>query len=151
MATYHLAQLNVARMKAPLESPGMSDFVDNLESINRLAESSAGYVWRLETDDGDATALRPFGDDMLVNLSVWENLDALRAFVFESAHKAFLKRRSEWFDRLDEAYTVLWWQVAGELPDLELAGSKLAQLRSEGPSRDAFSFRINFPAPGNQR
>ncbi len=148
MPDFHLAQLNIARMKAALDSPQMSGFTDNLEHVNRLAEQSPGYIWRLQTDDGDATALRPFGDDVLVNLSVWQDLASLRAFVFESAHQSFLKRRAEWFDRLAEASTVLWWIPIGSEPSLTTAWQKLEHLRVNGPCTEAFSFRQTYEPPG---
>ncbi len=147
MPDFHLAQLNIARMKAALDSPQMSGFTDNLEHVNRLAEQSPGYIWRLQTDDGDATALRPFGHDVLVNLSVWQDLASLRAFVFESAHQSFLRRRADWFNRLDEASTVLWWIPVGSEPSLPTAWQKLEHLRAHGPYVEAFSFRQPFDPP----
>src|SRR5689334_22717540 len=104
---YELAQLNVAVMKAPLESPPMADFVANLDRINALAESSPGFVWRLKTDDGNATALRPLGEQTLVNVSVWRDVEALNRYVYQSAHVEIMKRRKEWFERMKEAYVVL--------------------------------------------
>src|SRR5438128_9496764 len=106
MSKYQLAQLNIARMKAPLESPLMADFVNNLDVINALAEKSAGYVWRLQTEQGDATLLRPLGNDMLVNLSVWRDVAALHAFVFSSEHVQIMRRRREWFESMEQAYVV---------------------------------------------
>ena len=146
---YALAQLNLAVMKYPLESGEMAEFTANLDRINQLAESSSGFIWRLQDESGDATALRPFGDDMLVNLSLWQDVDSLHAFVFDSAHKSFMKRRSEWFDKMSDAYVVLWWLPSGELPTLEDAGRRIACLRSDGPGPEAFTFRERFPPPGN--
>ena len=97
MSAYELAQLNIALMKEPLESPRMADFVANLERINALAESSPGFVWRLQTDEGDATALRPLGEDTLVNLSVWKDVASLNKYVYQSAHVEIMRRRKEWF------------------------------------------------------
>lgn len=147
MSDYHLAQLNIARMLEPLESPRMAEFVDNLDRINALAEAAPGYVWRLQTDDGDATALRPFGDDMLVNLSVWRDVQSLRAFVFSSAHVEIMRKRREWFQRMTEAYVVLWWLPRDELPTIEEAARRLAMLRRDGPGASAFTFRTAYPAP----
>src|SRR5215470_13546253 len=109
MSQYELAQLNIAVMKGPLESPGMADFVANLDRINALADRSAGFVWRLQTEGGDATALRPMGENILVNMSVWKDVASLTAFVYRSAHVEILRRRQEWFDRMSDAYAVLWW------------------------------------------
>jgi hypothetical protein len=147
MSGYELAQLNIAVMRAPLESPDMADFVANLGRINALADGSPGFVWRLQTDEGDATAMRPMGEDMLVNLSVWRDLDALAQFVYRSAHAEILRRRKEWFERMQEAFVVLWWVPGGHRPDVAEARLKLDLLRAKGPTADAFTFRHPFPAP----
>src|SRR5690348_14417765 len=99
MSRYHLAQINVGRLLAPIDSPEIKDFVDNLDRINELAESSEGFVWRLKGEGNDATSLRPFGDDIIVNMSVWRDVDSLRNFVYKSAHTPIMKRRREWFTR----------------------------------------------------
>jgi hypothetical protein len=147
MSTYQLAQLNIANMKAPLESPSMADFVANLQRINALAEASPGYIWRLQNEAGDATALRPFGDDVLVNLSVWRNVQALSDYVYTSAHTKMLKRRQEWFSQVSAAHLVLWWVPAGHRPSVQEAAERLALSREQGASAQAFSFRQAFPAP----
>lgn len=147
MSNYHLAQLNIATMTTSLESPEMADFVGNLERVNTLAEASPGFVWRLKTDAGDATALRPLGDRVLVNLSVWEDVAALREFVFRSGHVEIMRRRREWFQRMGEAYVVLWWVPRGHVPDIAEACARLAALRAQGPSPSAFDFRNAFPTP----
>lgn len=144
MALYQLAQLNIASMLQPLESPGMADFVANLERINALAEASPGFVWRLQDEAGDATAIRPFGEEVLVNLSLWRDVEALRDYVYKSAHAEMLKRRAEWFARMGEAHMVLWWVPAGHLPSVEEAATRLRLLREQGPSVQAFSFRQTF-------
>lgn len=147
MSRYQLAQLNIALMKAPLESPGMADFVANLDRINALADGAPGFVWRLQTDAGDATVLRPLGDDTLVNLSVWEDVAALDHYVYRTVHVEIMRRRREWFERMDEAAYVLWWVPAGHRPSVEEAAAKLALLRSQGACAEAFSFRQPFPPP----
>ena len=147
MSQWQLAQLNIAAMNTSLEAPEMADFVDNLERINQLAEESPGFVWRLQTEEGDATALRPFGEDTLVNLSVWRDVESLREYVFKSQHAEFLRRRNEWFAKSEGPYVVLWWVPAGHQPDELEAGRRLTQLREEGPGPEAFSFRQTFPAP----
>ncbi|WP_339413561.1 DUF3291 domain-containing protein [Pseudomonas sp. EA_35y_Pfl2_R5] len=147
MSSYQLAQLNIATMKEPLESPSMADFVANLERINALAESSPGYIWRLQDEAGDATAFRPFGDDVLVNLSVWRDVQALSDYVYKSAHTEMLKRRQEWFSKVSEAHMVLWWVPAGHRPSVQEAAERLALLREQGASAQAFSFRQAFTAP----
>jgi hypothetical protein len=147
MSQYELAQLNVARMKAPLDSPVMADFVANLERINRLAEASPGFVWRLQSDEGDATAFRPMGDDLLVNMSVWRDVATLRDFAYRSAHAEILRRRREWFERMTDAYTVLWWVAKGHRPTLTEAEARLDYLRRYGPSAFAFGLRDAFAPP----
>ena len=147
MQTYELAQLNIAAMRAPLDSPQMADFVANLDRINALAEAAPGFVWRLQGDSGNATALRPFGDDTLVNLSVWSSVEALSDYVYKSAHVDIMKRRKEWFARTPEATTVLWWVPQGHRPDENEALQKLQTLLAMGPSDKAFGFKQTFAVP----
>jgi len=148
MSRYHLAQLNVGIIKAPLESPVMADFVNNLDRINALAEASPGFVWRLQTEEGNATALRPTEDEsFLVNMSVWEDADSLSRFVFKSAHVEIMRRRREWFERMVEAYLVLWWVPKGHVPTVDEALARLARVREHGPTPEAFTFRTAFPPP----
>lgn len=145
MSAYHLAQLNIAWMKAPLESPEMTDFVANLERINALAEASPGYVWRLQDEAGDATAIRPFGADFLVNMSVWQDVQSLSEYVYKSAHAEMLKRRREWFARVEQMHQVLWWVPAGHRPSVVEAAERLAYLREHGATAQAFTFRQHYP------
>lgn len=146
-AGYELAQLNVAIAREPLDAPGMAPFVENLDRINALAESSPGFLWRLKDDSGNATGFRPFDADTLVNLSVWRSVESLRDFTYRSVHVDFVRRREEWFLRLREAVVVLWWVAAGHRPTVEEAAVKLRQLRAEGPSASAFTFARLFPPP----
>jgi hypothetical protein len=149
MSRYELAQLNIASMKGPIDSPLMAEFVANLDRVNHIAQASPGYVWRLQTDAGDATALRPFGEAFLVNLSVWKDIDALRAFVFGAGHVEIMRRRQEWFRRMTDAYAVLWWVPAGHVPSVEEAKQRLEYLKLRGPSAFAFTFQLAFPAPAS--
>ncbi len=144
MAEVHLAQLNIARMKFPLGAPEMAGFVARLEDINALADAAPGFVWRLQTEDGDATAIDFFGNDYLVNMSVWRDLESLREFAFRSAHREVLARRHEWFEVMEEAYAVLWWIPAGTIPTLEEADTRLQALRRDGPTPRAFTFARPF-------
>jgi len=148
MSRHELAQLNIATMKEPLKSPGMADFVANLDRINALADGSPGFVWRLQSDEGDATALRPLGDSTLVNMSVWRDIESLNSFVYRSAHSGIMRRRREWFDRMREAYLVLWWVPAGHRPSVTEALANLDLLRANGPTAQAFTFGTAFPPPG---
>ena len=150
MSQYELAQLNIAVMKEPLDSPRMADFVANLERINALAESSPGFLWRLQTEEGDATALRPLGDQTLVNMSVWKDVASLNHYVYKTAHVEIMRRRKEWFDRMHEASIVLWWVPQGHRPSVVQATERLQLLRAQGPSADAFTFRHAFPPPDAQ-
>jgi hypothetical protein len=147
---WHVAQVNIALPRAPLDDPGLEDFVSRLEPINALADASPGFVWRLQGETGDATGIRAFGDDrILVNLSVWETIEALGAFVFSSPHTEALRRRRDWFEQMVEAHLALWWIPAGATPTVEEAERRLATLRERGPSSDAFTLREPSPAPGS--
>ena len=138
----------------------MAEFVANLDRINALAERSPGFVWRLKDDEGheaakdqgtsagNAIALRPFGENILVNMSVWENITALSDYAFKSAHVDIMRRRREWFDRMDQAYAVLWWVPAGHHPSLAEAAARLERLRQCGATPRAFTFKESFPEPG---
>lgn len=145
MTHYHLAQINIARMLAPEDDPIMADFFANIDRINALAESAPGFVWRLQTDDGDATALRIFDDNMLiVNMSVWESIDALWEYTYKSDHVGIMRRRTEWFSRMDNHHLAMWWIPAGMLPTTEDARDKLAHFDAHGPTPLAFDFKTRF-------
>jgi hypothetical protein len=147
MSRYQLAQLNIGELKAPLDSPELKDFVDNLDRINALAEASPGFVWRLKGDGNDATSLRPLGDKIIVNMSVWRDVNALRDYVYKSAHVEIMKRRREFFSRMSNAYLALWWVPAGHQPTVAEAVAKLEHLREHGPSAEVFTFGEAFAAP----
>lgn len=145
MSAYELAQLNIGIIKGAMDSPVMAQFATNLERINALAERSPGFVWRLKTEAGDATAIRPFPDaNMLVNMSVWQDFESLRQYVYHSAHAAIMRRRREWFERMSEAFLVLWWVPRGHRPDISEALARLELLRNGGPQPQAFTFRAAF-------
>ncbi len=148
---YHLAQINIARMLAPLDDPMMADFVAELDPVNALAEESPGFVWRLQSEEGDATAFRVFEDDhILVNMSVWESLDALQQYVYRSRHLDVLRDRKRWFELPDKPHAALWWVVAGHHPTPEEGKARLIHLQRHGPSPEAFTFKQPFMAPGDQ-
>jgi hypothetical protein len=140
----HLAQLNIAQLEAPIESARFEGFRAALDRINALAEASPGFVWRLVGDGNDATGLRPFGPDVLVNLSVWVSIDALFEFTYQSAHTEIMAQRKLWFPKMPEAHMVLWWIPEGHLPPLTEAGDRLALLRKQGATREAFTFKQRF-------
>jgi hypothetical protein len=148
MPGYELAQLNIGIIRGPMDSPVMAEFAANLQRINAVAEASPGFVWRLQTEAGDATAIRPFADaNMLLNMSVWRDIESLHRYVYSSAHVEVMRRRKVWFERMREAFLVLWWLPAGRRPSITEAVGKLEMLRSKGPTPDAFTFRQAFPPP----
>jgi len=148
MSAYELAQLNVGVIKGPMDSPVMAEFAANLDRINAIAEAAPGFVWRLQTEEGNATAIRPFeNESMLLNMSVWRDVESLNKYVYGSAHVEIMRRRREWFERMSEAYLVLWWVPKGHRPGIAEAIARLELLRSQGPSPEAFNFRQAFPPP----
>jgi hypothetical protein len=147
-AAYELAQVNIARLKAPLDSPRLKDFVDALDPVNADADAADGFVWRLQSDSGNATDVPVFGDEwLIVNMSVWRDTDALTAFMYRGRHREMLARRREWFERLAEAVTALWWVPVGHRPAVAEAEARLLRLRTHGPTPYAFTLRTSFP-PG---
>ena len=152
MSSYHVAQLNIGRLLAPLDSPQIADFVAALDPINALADAAPGFVWRLQDDDGNAISFRPFADEtLLINMSVWESIETLEDYVYRSEHVSVLRRRREWFEKLEEHHMVLWWIPIGHRPDLGEAKDRLDRLRRQGPTAAAFTFRHRFPAPAAAR
>jgi hypothetical protein len=145
---WHIAQLNVARASTPLDSPLLADFMAALDDINALAEASRGFVWRLKSDSGNATDIKITGDpNLIVNMTVWETVEALFDFVYRTAHTKVMVRRWEWFEKPAEAYQVLWWVPAGHVPTLDEAFARLDQLRCNGPSVHAFTFKERHAPP----
>jgi hypothetical protein len=147
MSKYQLAELNVAELKAPLDSPDLKDFVDNLDRINALAESSPGFVWRLKGDGNDATSLRPLGDGVIINLSVWRDAQTLSDYVYKTVHVEIMKRRREWFTRMGKMHMAMWWVAEGHEPSVAEAVAKLEHLRQHGSSPAAFTFGEAYSAP----
>jgi hypothetical protein len=152
--TYLLAQVNIGRLLAPLDSPLLADFAAALEPVNAIADGAPGFVWRLQTEDGNATATRAFEQDaegaeggILTNMSVWESVEALAAYVYGPAHIAVLRRRREWFERMKDAYTALWWIPRGHIPAVQEAEERIKHLRTHGPTPYAFTLREHFPPP----
>ena len=151
MGAWHLAQVNVATLAEPLDSPRLASFVERLEPVNALAERTPGFVWRLMGEGGDATDLQVFDDvRIIVNLTVWETLEALRGYVFSSEHADVLRRRREWFEPMVEAHLALWWIPAGTVPTVDDAKARIETLRRNGPTAEAFTFREPFPAPAEE-
>ena len=147
-SSYHLAQANYGRMRAPLGDPSMASFLAKLAKINAAADEFPGFVWRLQTEEGDATAVRVFNDDrILFNMSVWESIEALHDYVYRSIHAAPMRDRKMWFEDPDPSHQVLWWIPRGYIPIVKDAVERFELLRRHGPSKDAFTFAKRYPAP----
>ncbi|MFE2096960.1 MULTISPECIES: DUF3291 domain-containing protein [unclassified Streptomyces] len=145
--SHELAQVNIARLRFPLDSPELKDFVDALDPVNATADAANGFVWRLESDSGNATDIAVFGDEwLIVNMSVWRDTDTLTAFMYQGQHRELLARRREWFERVSEAMATLWWVPAGHRPTVAEAEERLVHLREHGPTPYAFTLRTSFPA-----
>ena len=145
---YHLAEVNIARMLAPLTDPVMAGFVARLDEINALADGSSGFIWRFQGDSGNATYLRPYDDDrILFNLSVWESVEHLKQYTYRSQHSELVRQRKDWFSKFDGPYYTMWWIAAGHIPTIEEAKTRLEYLRANGECDYAFSFKKTFPPP----
>lgn len=145
MAGQHLAQLNVARLAHPLDHPDLEAFVAALDAVNAVADEAPGFVWRLQDDAlGNATDIRPWGDDVIINLSVWADVASLEAYVYGAAHAAVLKQRRMFFHRMAAPSLVLWWVPEGHRPTLDEARDRLDRLTAEGPTPYAFTLRDVF-------
>jgi hypothetical protein len=137
---YHLAELNIGRIRYELDDPRMADFANNLALVNGIADRSPGFVWRYMDENGDATNTRPLGDRTTVNVSVWENAESLEKYVWQTVHKRFYGRRHEWFDKFEGPYFVMWWVPAGHHPTVQEAIKRLDHLKANGPSEHAFGW-----------
>ena len=145
---WQLAQINIARFRAPIDAPELLGFVEMLDPINAIADVAPGFVWRLQTDEGNATSIHAFDDDLiLVNMSVWESVEELNAFVYRSRHFEVFRRRREWTEHMEQAYLALWWIPAGTIPTVEEGKRRLDLLIERGPTPEAFTITKPFPAP----
>ncbi len=148
MTSHALAQCNISRLLAPLDSPQLAPFVAELARINALAEAAPGFLWRLTTPAGDATSLHIFDDEMIiVNMSVWESIDALFAFAYRTGHTDIVRKRDDWFERAVVPMVALWWTPRDTMPTVEDMKTRLEHLREHGATPFAFTFRQRFPAP----
>jgi hypothetical protein len=148
---FWIAEFNISRLKAPLDSPEMKEFVDFLAPVNRFGEESPGFVWRLASPDGQASSYLPpvYEDTMIVtNLTVWEDIESLKSFVYQTVHTYFLRSRKKWFEQVAENQVVLWWVRRGHIPSVEEAKEKLRCLQENGPTLDAFTFQKAFDSQG---
>ena len=146
--TYHLAQINIARFRLPAEDPANAEFIAALDRVNTIADVQAGFVWRLKGEANNALEFKAFDDpNLVVNMSVWRDMDALAAFVYRnSAHREIMRRRREWLTAI-EISLALWWVPAGIVPTVEEGCVRLETLTRIGPSPEAFTFKSPFPAP----
>lgn len=146
---FHLAQINIGRLIAPMEDPKIAGFVAQLAPINALADVAPGFVWRLQSAAGNATDI-PYDKDpsTIVNMSVWESLEALRNYVYASQHTQVFRDRAKWFQKMEKPHACLWWIPAGHVPAVDEGRDRLEHYRMHGPTRDAFWFTRPFPAPG---
>ncbi|MBB1489426.1 DUF3291 domain-containing protein [Oceanospirillum sediminis] len=146
--TYQLAQINIARAVAGLESEQMAGFVARLDEINALADQAPGFVWRLQSEAGDATSFRVFDDPLiLANMSVWQDIGSLKDYVYKSLHVELIRDRDAWFKKMTKAHQALWWIPKGHIPSLEEGKEKLEYLAQHGPGPSVFTFARAFPAP----
>ena len=142
MTNRHVAQVNIALPREPLDSPALAEFVANLEPVNALADSAPGFIWRLADESGDATSIKAFDDDrLIINMSVWESIEALWRFVYDGGHLDVMRRRREWMTKLAETHMALRWVPHGHIPTIEEARERLDHLRAHGPSERAFTFK----------
>jgi hypothetical protein len=143
---FHIAQVNVGRIRGPLDGSVMAGFMQRLDEINALADRSPGFVWRLQTNEGNATYFRPYehDDQILLNMSVWESIEALKNYVYRTAHAELLRHRQEWFEKFAGVYMALWWVPAGHVPGIDEAKKRLVHLDKHGPTQYAFTFKNVF-------
>jgi len=151
--SWQLAQVNIGRLQAALDAPQLRPFMEALDRVNAAADHSPGFIWRLQTEDGNATAVQAFtwdaGDSVgvIINMSVWTDVEHLTAFVLSDAHRAILRRRREFFERMPEAYLACWWVAAGHMPTTDEAEERIRHLRAHGPTPYAFTLRHHYPPP----
>ena len=148
MQKYQIAQINIAKARDAIDSVEMKGFVDRLDEINALADKSPGFVWRLQTEDGDATSIQAFDDPMfIVNLSVWESIESLKLFVYQSTHVELVRDRDAWFSKIIQAHQTLWWIPVDHIPTIEEGRDRLKFLDENGPTETAFTFAKSFALP----
>ncbi len=146
MGKYQVAQVNIGRIRAPLDDPRMAGFMNRLDEVNAIADRAPGFVWRLQTTEGNATYFRPYEDErVLMNMSVWETVEALREYVYGTVHVELLRQRQAWFEKFAGAYAALWWVPAGHIPGVDEARKRLAYLEAHGPGQFAFTLQTVFP------
>ena len=150
-ARWHIAQYNLAKLRAPLDDPLLADFVEAIDRINHLGDASPGFVWRHQTEDGNSTSVRPRDDtSIIINFTVWESIESLFEFTYHSDHVEVYRKRRKWFEHVEWAYLALWWIPAGHIPTVEEGEERLRHLDAHGPTPHAFTFKKRFPAPASE-
>jgi hypothetical protein len=145
MTSYYLAQANYARAVAPLDDPVMEEFMRQIDHLNRLADSARDFVWRLKTEEGNATSIRAFEDErILFNMSVWKSIDALFEYTYYSGHAEAFRRRHQWFEKSETPVLALWWIPADHIPTVEETRERLEHLHAHGATPYAFSFKQRY-------
>jgi hypothetical protein len=153
MSDWQLAQVNIGRLREPLDHPQLAAFVEALDPVNAVADRAPGFVWRLQTDEGNATSVEGFTWDagesagLIINMSVWTDVEHLTSFVLGDLHRAILRRRREFFQKMTEAYLACWWVPKGHRPSTDEAEQRIRHLRANGPTPFAFTLRHHFPPP----
>jgi hypothetical protein len=148
---WHIAQYNLAKLRAPLDDPLLADFVAAIDRINHLGDASPGFVWRHQTEDGNSTSVRPRDDSsIIINFTVWESIESLFEFTYHSDHVEVYRKRRKWFEHVEWAYLALWWIPAGHIPTVEEGEERLRHLDAHGPTPHAFTFKKRFPAPASE-
>jgi hypothetical protein len=148
---WHIAQYNLAKLRAPLDDPLLADFVAAIDRINHLGDASPGFVWRHQTEDGNSTSVRPRDDSsIIINFTVWESIESLFEFTYHSDHVEVYRKRRNWFEHVEWAYLALWWIPAGHIPSVEEGEERLRHLDAHGPTPHAFTFKKRFPAPASE-
>lgn len=148
MPEFHIAQVNIARAKVPLSDSSLNDFFPYLAPINALAEASPGFVWRFQTESGDATGMRAYDDDqIIINFTVWESVESLKEFVYKHGHASVMRKRNRWFEKMEQSNMAMWWVPVGHIPTWAEAQARLDALRQQGETAFAFTFRTLFPPP----
>lgn len=140
---YHLAQLNIAGLKCPIDSPQLEESVSNIERINQMAETHPGFVWRMTDDSSELFDPLTY----VVNLYVWESIEALKEFTYKTGHANIIRKRKKWFENLKSNYIVMWWIPEKHIPTVGEAKERLELLDQKGPTKEAFTFRELFERP----
>jgi hypothetical protein len=146
--SFHLAQVNIGRLVAPLDDPKIAEFLAQLDGVNALADAAPGFVWRLQSSSGNATDV-PYNDDpfVLVNMSVWESVEALRDYVYRSQHMEVMRDRAKWFEKMEKPHYCLWWVPGGHIPTVAEARERLEHYQEHGATPRSFWFSQHFDAP----